>query len=136
MSRNQLKKIREFRGLTQAALAEKSKVSLPYIRILEQGGGLPGVGVAERLAGALGVDPDQLFFRQDFGADRIATLGELYADDLVDLSPEDREKVFLYVLCADETAWKVIARGRTPWPVLWENALAFDEYKKKFPAKR
>lgn len=137
MAKNNLRKWRENRGMTQQALAVEASISVDYVRLLEQQPDRrAGADIALRLAKALDVDADQLFFRPDFGQDRLAVLGELYADDMIELSPEDREKVIRYALCDDEIGWKIIRRGHTPWSVVRDNSFAFDVYMRKFkPAK-
>jgi transcriptional regulator with XRE-family HTH domain len=50
-----LKQIREAKGLSQTALAQKARVSRAYVFRLEAGGSDPTVGVLQRLAKALGV---------------------------------------------------------------------------------
>ena len=133
--KNRLRLIREERGLTREALAAQAEVSSVYIKKIEDEGLLPSVDVALRLAQALDVDPDQLFFRPDFGADRIAALGSLYADNLLELDEHERERVIRYALFMDKGAWKILRRGRTGWAVMQANAEAFDQYMKKFSLK-
>ena len=55
-----LRELRRSRGLTQAELARKSKVALSYIGRLEGGLSAPGIDLADRLATALGVGPEEL----------------------------------------------------------------------------
>ncbi len=56
-----LKGLREQRRLTQATLAQKTKVSRPYIAVLETGTRRnPSLAVVQRLAKALGVPPGDL----------------------------------------------------------------------------
>ena len=50
-----LRAIRESRGLTQAQLAMKARVPRTYVSRIEHAHLLPGLGVAQRLADALGV---------------------------------------------------------------------------------
>lgn len=50
-----LRRIRRARGLTQAALARKAKISREYVNMLEAGRYDPTVSVVQRLAKALGV---------------------------------------------------------------------------------
>jgi transcriptional regulator with XRE-family HTH domain len=56
-----LKKIRSRQGLSQAALAMASGVSLSSVQKLEQSGGTPRLDLAARLARVLGVPILQLF---------------------------------------------------------------------------
>jgi DNA-binding XRE family transcriptional regulator len=57
---NPMKIWREHRGLTQEALAKRSKVSRPMIAAIESGHKTGGVGTLKKLAVALGVDVDDL----------------------------------------------------------------------------
>jgi DNA-binding XRE family transcriptional regulator len=57
---NPMKIWREYRGLTQEALAKRSKVSRPMIAAIETGHKTGGVGTLKKLAVALGVDVDDL----------------------------------------------------------------------------
>ena len=50
-----LKRLREAKGLTEAALAQKAKITREYVNKLEAGRYDPTVGVLQRLAKALGV---------------------------------------------------------------------------------
>jgi transcriptional regulator with XRE-family HTH domain len=50
-----LRKLREARDMSQAALAKKAKISEGYLLRLEAGRQDPTLGVIERLAEALGV---------------------------------------------------------------------------------
>jgi DNA-binding XRE family transcriptional regulator len=57
---NRTKIWREHRGLTQEALAKRSKVSRPMIAAIESGHKMGGIGTLKKLAVALGVDVDDL----------------------------------------------------------------------------
>jgi DNA-binding XRE family transcriptional regulator len=57
---NPMKIWREYRGLTQEALAKRSKVSRPMIAAIESGHKMGGIGTLKKLAVALGVDVDDL----------------------------------------------------------------------------
>ena len=50
-----LKRIREAKGLSQADLARRAKITREYVNKLEAGRYDPTVGVIQRLAKALGV---------------------------------------------------------------------------------
>jgi putative transcriptional regulator len=52
---HRIKRLREERGLSQAALAAKAKITREYVNKLEAGRYDPTLGVAQRLAKALGV---------------------------------------------------------------------------------
>jgi transcriptional regulator with XRE-family HTH domain len=55
-----LKKLREAKGMSQAALAEKADLSRGYLLRLEAGRQDPTLGTLERLAKALGVSLKKL----------------------------------------------------------------------------
>jgi transcriptional regulator with XRE-family HTH domain len=55
-----LKKLREAREMSQAALATKAKISRGYLIRLEAGRQDPTLGMLERLAKALGVPVTEL----------------------------------------------------------------------------
>ena len=50
-----LKRLREAKGLSQAALAHRARITREYVNKLEAGRYDPTVGVLQRLAKALGV---------------------------------------------------------------------------------
>jgi DNA-binding XRE family transcriptional regulator len=55
-----LKIWREYRGLTQEGLAQKSKISRPMIAAIESGHKTGGIGTLKKLAVALAIDLDHL----------------------------------------------------------------------------
>ena len=58
--RNPLRVLREYRGLTQAALAGAAGTSAVYLSQIERGARNPGHKTLHRLAAALGVDAEML----------------------------------------------------------------------------
>ena len=58
--RNPLRVLRDYRGLTQAALAEKAGTSAVYLSQIERGVRTPGRRLLVRLAKALAVEADML----------------------------------------------------------------------------
>ena len=50
-----LKRLREAKGLSQAALADRARISVRYVVKLEAGQSDPTLGMVRRLAKALGV---------------------------------------------------------------------------------
>lgn len=137
MASNYLKRWRLERKMTQQQLAVKAGVSIDYVRVLEQHPErMASTSIAEKLARALDVDSDQLFFRPDYGTDRIAKLGDLYSDDLLEADEATRSNAIRFVLAMDPSMWKIYARGKTPWVDLLKNAEAFADYIKKFPSKQ
>jgi putative transcriptional regulator len=63
--RNRLHELRTERGLTQAALAELVGVSRKTINTVENGVFVPSTMLALRLARALGLPVEQVFFLDD-----------------------------------------------------------------------
>lgn len=55
-----VKKLRESKGLTQEALAEKADLDRTYLSDIERGGRNPGIRNVARLAKALGVTTSRL----------------------------------------------------------------------------
>lgn len=55
-----MRKLREARGLTQEALAERAEVSATYIGFVERGDNVPTLTIIIQIAKALGVRPSDL----------------------------------------------------------------------------
>jgi transcriptional regulator with XRE-family HTH domain len=55
-----IKATRETRGMSQAALAKKARITREYVNRLEAGRNDPTVGVLQRIARALGVPVTEL----------------------------------------------------------------------------
>ena len=55
-----IKRFREAKGLSQAALGQRARISREYVNRLEAGRYDPTVGVLQRLAKALGVPVTEL----------------------------------------------------------------------------
>ncbi len=55
-----LRELRRGRGMTQADLAERARVTATYVGRLENAGAAPGIDLVARLAAALGVGPAEL----------------------------------------------------------------------------
>lgn len=61
-----LKEARQKAGLTQEELADKSGLSITMIQSIEGGRRNGSVGTAVKLASALNISMDSLFFTRDF----------------------------------------------------------------------
>jgi transcriptional regulator with XRE-family HTH domain len=59
-----LKKYRQARGWSQAKLAEKTGTSTQYIGVLEIQGKFPSSEMIHKIAGALRIDPTELFYKE------------------------------------------------------------------------
>jgi len=57
-----LKKWRKNRGFSQKTLAERCNAAHSYIRQIESGTGHPSFAFIEKLAGALNIEPYELFY--------------------------------------------------------------------------
>lgn len=66
---NNIRLIRDWRHLTQQQLADKTGLARPYISILERGNGKPTIEIGVKIANALGVSLDDLFFNQNVRPD-------------------------------------------------------------------
>jgi transcriptional regulator with XRE-family HTH domain len=60
-----VREVRQRRGLTQAAVAERAAVNVSYLSQIESGKHNPTLGLVVRLARAIGVRPSQLVARLD-----------------------------------------------------------------------
>ena len=58
---NELRRVRQSRGLTQLAVAAAAGTPLPYYIGIEKHGHLPTPGLRERIAGALGATEGDLW---------------------------------------------------------------------------
>lgn len=63
-----VRRLRQQRGLSQEALADEVKLAVTYVGQIERGLRNPTLGVVERFAAVLGVDPTKLLTIQ-IGAD-------------------------------------------------------------------
>jgi transcriptional regulator with XRE-family HTH domain len=65
---------RRFLGLSQAKLAESAGIATTYIAMIELEKKFPSVGVMERIAAALQIDPTELFSKTCFPAEAVVQL--------------------------------------------------------------
>ncbi len=91
---NQIKNLRQTKGLTQEALAEKLGVTAQAVSKWERGTALPDIGLLPQLSVTFGVTIDRLFALSD--DDRMDRIQNMLWDERV-LDPEvvEREKAFL-----------------------------------------
>jgi transcriptional regulator with XRE-family HTH domain len=57
---SRLRELRHSRGLTQADLAQRARITVSYVWRLETGGAAPGIDLVDRLATALGTSVQDL----------------------------------------------------------------------------
>lgn len=71
-----VKELRKKCGLTQEELAEKTELSVTFIGLVERGVNIPSVKTCDKIAKALGVSLDELFYfqREDKRMDMIKSL--------------------------------------------------------------
>lgn len=60
MFASRLREVRQSRGMTQAALAQRANITASYVWRLESGGAAPGIDLVARLAAALGTTSHDL----------------------------------------------------------------------------
>ena len=72
-------------GMTQAELSRSAKIALSYVGRLEAGTSSPGIDLLDRLAGALGVRPEELLAGGEDreGTDLLRERAKASAEDLV-----------------------------------------------------
>jgi transcriptional regulator with XRE-family HTH domain len=93
------RRIYEFRKqnrLTQAAVAEKARISNEFMSAVERGAKMPSLPVLERIAGALKVDMKDLFNFDRANYRRLQPLSREVLDlafELAELSADQRRKV-------------------------------------------
>lgn len=101
---SKIKELREMRGLSQAALAQKCLKSVETISNFERGKTTPSIATVERLAKVLGVDIKQ-FFELSKQSDKKSKTVILIENRLSLLSVSDQEAVAAMVdsLCKQRT---------------------------------
>jgi len=77
-----IKKYRKILGLTQPQLAEKADVSTHYIAMIETCNKYPKPEMLERLAKALGIEPNQLFASADTYDEALERLHQTIITDM------------------------------------------------------
>ncbi|MDE6108616.1 MAG: helix-turn-helix domain-containing protein [Oscillospiraceae bacterium] len=91
---NQIKSLRQAKGLTQEALAEKLGVTAQAVSKWERGTALPDITLLPQLSVLFGVTIDQLFSLSDESRmDRIQNM--LWDERVLDLEIVERERAFL-----------------------------------------
>jgi transcriptional regulator with XRE-family HTH domain len=79
---------RKKKGLSQAALAERAGTAPNYIALIEVGKNFPSLQMLEKIAGALNVDPLDLFDKNCFSLVDIDNLQEKLISSLVQVVKE------------------------------------------------
>lgn len=79
---------RKKEGLSQAALAERAGTAPNYIALIEVGKNFPSLQMLEKIAGALNVDPLDLFDKNCFSLVDIDNLQEKLISSLVQVVKE------------------------------------------------
>jgi len=90
---NNIKLLRARRGLSQADLAEKADISIPFLSNVERGIKFPQPNMLSKIATALGAEVNELFSR-NLAADRDRELLALMSEDLAKNINLTMERVF------------------------------------------
>ena len=88
-----LKKNRLKLGLTQEKLSEKANISTHYFAMVELAKKFPSASMLERLATALEIDPNELFYMPSTSEKALMELKETIATDIEQIIKETLEKV-------------------------------------------
>ena len=132
---NNLSKYRRGCGLSQVALAGRSKVSAAYLALLEQSGRTPGIAVAKALGKALGRPAEQIFpfLRLPHpGIDRFRQLALAHPGPAGELTAAQKAMVKDILPLMPEHLFKGALRAE--WRTAWATIEAFGAWVKKFPA--
>jgi len=89
-----LRENRRKRGLTQAQLAEKAKVSTHYIALIELARNIPKVETIEKLANALNVEVYELFIAPHYHGMEMKNYHEAIVSNLKDIVKESVNEAF------------------------------------------
>ena len=97
------RRIYDFRkqsGLTQAALAERAKISNEFMSAVERGAKLPSLQVLERIAGGLRVDLKNLFNFDGTAYRKLEPLSREIRDvaSLLQMLPAERQRKIIKML--------------------------------------
>jgi transcriptional regulator with XRE-family HTH domain len=85
--------LRRAAALTQETLAKKAGVDWKYLGLIERGKRNVTIGMAERLATALGVEPLQLFLFDEPGVARAERVTAAWIADRLGACPPERRKL-------------------------------------------
>ncbi|MDR0301504.1 MAG: helix-turn-helix transcriptional regulator [Treponema sp.] len=88
-----LKKNRLKLGLTQEKLSEKANISTHYFAMIELAKKFPSAGMLERLASALEIDPNELFYMPSTAEKALIELKGTVASDIEQIVSDTVEKV-------------------------------------------
>jgi len=131
---NKLSKYRRGCGLSQVALAGRSKVSAAYLALLEQSGRTPGIAVAKALGKALGRPAEQVFpfLRLPHpGVDRFRQLALTHPGPAGELTAAQKAMVKDVLSTMPEYLFKGALHAK--WTTAWATIEAFGLWVKKFP---
>lgn len=70
MANNKIASLRISKGINQSELARKAEISRSYLIAVEKGTSVPTVEVGSRIANALGVTLDDIFFAKSVRHER------------------------------------------------------------------
>lgn len=132
---NNLSKYRRGCGLSQVALAGRSKVSAAYLALLEQSGRTPGIAVAKALGKALGRPAEQVFPSLRLphpGINRFQQLALAHPGPAGELTAAQKAMVKDVLPLMPGHLFKGALRAE--WKTAWVTIEAFGAWVKKFPA--
>jgi len=91
--------VRQAKGFRLNVLAEKSRMSVPFLSLVERGEREPSLGALERIADALGIPPEALLLLSQTGRGTLRTTDQRARDlakaiqKLVDVERKLRDKL-------------------------------------------
>ena len=94
---NNVKYFRENRNLTQAALAEKSDISIPFLSEIERGNKWPYPDTLAKIAEALNVKFHELF--RETPSDGERNFAIMVSNEILTAQKEATDKIYKRYLC-------------------------------------
>ena len=83
-----IKRIRKEKGITQEQLAEACNTATSYIGLMEIYKNIPNLSTIERIATALGVEPQVLFQKDSLDADKENKISKIQSDVINSIEKE------------------------------------------------
>jgi len=83
-----IKRIRKEKGITQEQLAEACNTATSYIGLMEIYKNIPKLSTIERIATALGVEPQVLFQKDSLDADKENKISKIQSDVINSIEKE------------------------------------------------
>ena len=83
-----IKRIRKEKGITQEQLAEACNTATSYIGLMEIYKNIPKLSTIERIATALGIEPQVLFQKETLDADKENKISKIKSDVITSVEKE------------------------------------------------